>query len=229
VTSASTGSPAAAGQTPPSNRLLVLDWRRRVDQLYAGVRAEAVDDPAAAHARWRAGRDELLGQHPASPLLPEHREGFAGLPVAPYDPAHRYEVEVRPWAEGSDAPGATFSYRTGTDGVVAFERVGTADLPGVGSLALWWLAGYGGGLFVPLRDGASGRWSYGGGRYVLDTVKGADLGAGRDGRLVLDLNFAYPPSCAYDPAWACPLPPAENRLEAALEVGEAHAGPWAEH
>ncbi|MEJ5944250.1 DUF1684 domain-containing protein [Pseudokineococcus basanitobsidens] len=225
---AGTTPPDRPDDAPASSRLDVLDWRRRVESLYAGVRATAADDPAAAHALWRAGRDELVGAHPASPLLPEHRGAFTGLPVADYDPAHRYEAEVRPWEGSPDDPGASFSYRTGTDGVVAFERVGTADLPGVGSLALWWLVGYGGGLFVPVRDGASGPWSYGGGRYVLDTVKGADLGSVGE-RLVLDLNFAYPPSCAYDPAWACPLPPADNRLDAPLEVGEAHRGPWAEH
>ena len=43
-----------------------------------------------------------------------------------------------------------------------------------------------------------------------DTVKGADLGSD-EGRLVIDFNFAYNPSCAYDPAWACPLAPKSSR------------------
>ena len=59
----------------------------------------------------------------------------------------------------------------------------------------------------------------GGGRYVLDTVKGADLGADGD-RLIVDFNFAYNPSCAYDPGWACPLAPPANRLPVAVEAGE---------
>ena len=63
------------------------------------------------------------------------------------------------------------------------------------------------------------RDSYGGGRYLLDTVKGADLG-GEDGRLVLDFNFAYNPSCAYDPRWTCPLPPRQSRLGIAVTAGE---------
>jgi uncharacterized protein len=37
---------------------------------------------------------------------------------------------------------------------------------------------------------------------------------------MIDLNFAYNPSCAYDPAWACPLAPAGNRIDAAIEAGE---------
>ena len=75
---------------------------------------------------------------------------------------------------------------------------------------------------------AARRWerttggSYGGGRYLLDTVKGADLGGDGDA-LVVDLNFAYAPSCAYDPAWACPLAPAGNRVEVAVPVGELQA------
>ena len=79
------------------------------------------------------------------------------------------------------------------------------------SLDLHWLEGYGGGIFVAFADATSGSETYGGGRYVLDSVKGADLG--QDGeRLVLDFNFAYNPSCAYDPRWICPLAPASNRL-----------------
>jgi uncharacterized protein (DUF1684 family) len=73
--------------------------------------------------------------------------------------------------------------------------------------------------FVPMRDATAGKATYGAGRYVLDTVKGADLGHSEHG-WVVDLNFAYSPSCAYDPAWACPLAPAGNRLEAEVPVGE---------
>lgn len=194
--------------------LSLLDWRRRVFALYAAVRAH--DDPAAAHALWRAGRDDLFAHHPDSPLLPQARSSFTGLPVAPYDPAWRFEVEVE-----RDVAPAHLEVQTGTDGLVRFERLGVAPLPGVGSLDVWWLSAYGGGVFVPLKDGSAGRTTYGGGRYLLDTVKGADLGGSAlEGRLVLDLNFAYNPSCAYDPAWACPLAPPGNVLAGAVAAGE---------
>ena len=143
--------------------------------LYAEVRAAS--DPAAGHALWRAGRDELFAHHPQSPLLPPDREAFAGLPVAPYDPALRFEVAV-----DTDVEAGGFEVATGTDGVVAFERAGAVHLPGLGTLDVWWLAAYGGGIFLPLRDGLAGRGTYGGGRYVLDTVKGADLGVAWTGR-----------------------------------------------
>ena len=108
---------------------------------------------------------------------------------------------------------------TGTDGVVALDRIGVLHLPAVGNLDVWWLASYGGGVFVPLRDPTAGIETYGGGRYLIDTIKGAGLG-GSDRTLIIDLNFAYNPSCAYDPVWACPLPPAGNILPVAVRAGE---------
>jgi hypothetical protein len=194
----------------------VLDWRRRVAALYGEVRRLAGSDVRRAHDTWRSGRNELFAVHPASPL-PE-RAGFDGLPVAPYDPAFRFEVEL----DDGPAPAGRaqqFEYPTGTDGVVRFTRAGAVHLPGVGDLDVWWLESYGGGVFLPVRDSLAGRTTFGGGRYVLDTVKGADLG-GHGPALVVDLNFAYNPSCAYDPAWACPLAPPGNVVDVELPVGE---------
>lgn len=204
----------------PETVLAVVDWRRRTASSYARVRALAVDDPAAAHATWVRDRDALFASHPASPLGPAARESFTGLDVAAYDPAYRVEVEV------SSAPSARLDVPTGTDGVVPFERVGVVELDGLGSLGIWALRSYGGGLFVPVKDAEAGRpgGTYGGGRYLLDTIKGADLGQSPDGRLVVDLNFAYNPSCAYDPAWACPLAPPDNVLAVDLPVGERAPG-----
>jgi uncharacterized protein (DUF1684 family) len=194
----------------------VVDWRRRVFALYAEVRLLSDSSPAAAHERWRAGRDRLFAAHPASPLLSPDRRSFAALPVQGYDPAWRFEAEVlAAEPEQRDVP-------TGTDGVVSFERIGAAELP-FGSLDVWRLASYGGGIFVPVKDGLAGRsgGTYGGGRYLLDTVKGADLGNGRrPGSLILDFNFAYNPSCAYDPMWECPLAPPGNTLEVDIRAGE---------
>ena len=191
----------------------VVDWRRRVFALYAEVRAAA--DPAEGHDHWRRGRDDLLASHPASPLLGPDRATFSGVPMPRYDPDWRFEVEVQP------ADPARIEVTSGTDGVVPFERLGIVSLPGIGSLDVWRLASYGGGLFVPVKDASAGKpgGTYGGGRYLLDTVKGADLG-GRDRGLVLDLNFAYNPSCAYDPAWACPLAQPGNTVGVEIPVGE---------
>ena len=197
----------------------VLDWRRRVTALYARVRAN--DDVRAAHADWRAERDDLFANHPASPVPAAVRASFARLVYAPYDPAIRFEIAI----DGAEP--MRMEVPTGTDGVVPFERVGRIELDALGSLDVWWLASYGGGVFLPMKD--TNPATYGGGRYLLDTVKGADLGGDVDpesgtGTLVVDLNFAYNPSCTYDPAWACPLAPPGNTLRVPIEAGELLPG-----
>jgi uncharacterized protein (DUF1684 family) len=100
----------------------------------------------------------------------------------------------------------------------ALRRIGRVRLP-VGELEAYWIDVYGGGIFIPFRDGTSGSETYGAGRYLLDTVKGADLGGDED-RLVLDFNYAYHPSCVYDPIWSCPLAPRANWLAAPIRSGE---------
>jgi uncharacterized protein len=191
--------------------LTLLDWRRRVAALYAAARTST--DPEVGWRLWRDGRDELFATHPDSPLDDAARATFSGLPFAAYDPALRFEALLEP------APAQRLEVPTATDGVVPFERIGAVTLGELGTVDVWWLDSYGGGVFVPLRDGTAGQGTYGGGRYVLDTVKGADLG-GSEGRLVVDLNFAYHPSCAYDPRWSCPLAPEGNRLTAPVHAGE---------
>jgi len=197
-----------------ANAATLLDWRRQVGSLYAEVRAagEARD----GHQIWQAGRNRLLKGHPQSPIPADRRAAFSAVPVARYDPELRFSVEV-----DTDVAAATIEFATGTDGLVRFWRAGVAHLDGVGDLDVWWLAGYGGGMFVPVKDARPGAATYPGGRYVIDTAKGADLG-GRDGSLVIDLNFAYNPSCAYDPAWACPLAPPGNTVRLPAEVGELY-------
>ena len=199
--------------------LALLDWRRRVARLYAEVRAEP--DVVAAHDHWRRTRDDLLRTHPESPVPEAQRAGYPGVPVAPYDPRLRFDVAL-----DTGVPPKQLDVRTGTDGIVRFDRIGCVRLPGGGDLDVWWLGCYGGGIFVPVKDGSAGSATYGGGRYLIDTVKGADLG-GDVGRLILDFNFAYNPSCAYDPAWACPLAPAGNTLGRALLAGELMPAPGA--
>lgn len=197
--------------------LHIADWRRRVFAMYAAVREST--DMFAAHDLWRRERDRLFAEHPSTPLLPDDLAAFTGLPVKPYDLDWRFEVALR-----ATEP-RRMEVPTGTDGVVPFDLIGVADVPGVGALDVWRLASYGGGLFVPVKDALAGKpgGTYGGGRYLLDTVKGADLGSTVDS-LVLDFNFAYNPSCAYDPAWACPLAQPGNTVAVEIPVGERYTG-----
>jgi uncharacterized protein (DUF1684 family) len=190
----------------------LVDYRRRVSTLYSEVRALRERDASAAHRRWRTLRDELFRTHPQSALPASERAAFRGLPYHDYDPAFAFTATVRP------LPHERFDVDTSTGGVIPFVRFGAVDLP-IGTLELLWLDEYSGGVFLPFRDATSGKTTYGGGRYLLDTAKGADLGS--DGHaLVLDFNFAYHPSCHYDPQWTCPLAPLANLLPVAVEAGE---------
>jgi uncharacterized protein len=192
--------------------MTLLDWRRRVAAMYAGVRATAEQDPAGTAARFRSERDGLFRDHPQSPLAAAARRAFRGVLYWPHDPALRFEAEV----EALPAEPVTATSLSG--GAFRLERIGRVRLP-IGDLEVYWIAVYGGGVFVPFRDATSGTETYGAGRYLLDTIKGADLGGSGD-RLVLDFNYAYHPSCAYDPRWSCPLAPPANRLAVPVRAGE---------
>ena len=209
------------------DRLSLADWRRRITDLYAAVRETATTDPEAAWRHWRTVRDDLFRTHPQSPVPADDRSTFEGR-YWPYDRARRFEVEVQ--AATASAPAApAFAGLSpilpmSTGDALEFWRLGDVVIPfgdGTRTLALFWMAGYAGGLFLPFRDTTNGRATYGAGRYLLDTAKGADLGGDvRAGRLILDFNFAFQPSCAFDPRWSCPLAPPENRLDIPIEAGE---------
>jgi len=68
-------------------------------------------------------------------------------------------------------------------------------------------------LFVPFADLTTGMETYAAGRYL-------DLKPTPTGYYVIDFNLAYNPTCAYNPTWECPYPPAANRLKVAIRAGE---------
>ncbi|MGR3572882.1 DUF1684 domain-containing protein [Brevirhabdus sp.] len=193
----------------------LADWRRTINELYARVRA--MPDPAEARDLWLRVRSALFAHHPQSPLPDAARADFTDIATFPYDPALRFAVGLVPLS------GAAIAFDLGRDG-----RLGARPLartrglhPTLGAeLNVWWIEGYGGGLFIPFGDATNGTQTYGGGRYIVDAIKGADLGLDDEGRLILDFNFAYNPSCALNPAFVCPLAPRENRLPAPVAAGE---------
>lgn len=197
-----------------AGRLELLDWRRQVAELYARVRNEV--DPVRAWNVWRAARERLFLDHPQSPLAPGERDADHAPRYFEYDPAYRVLAAAIP------APDDEVDVPTSHDASSAIVRAGAVhfDLDGRECrLELHWLTDYAGGLLLMFRDSTSGNQTYGAGRYLLDTAKGADLGC-LDGQLVLDFNFAYQPSCSYDEAWECPLPPRPNWLTVPIPAGE---------
>jgi uncharacterized protein (DUF1684 family) len=181
----------------------LADWRERVARLYLSD---------LDLTGFRAARDELFRTHPQSPTLPSG----TGPQYFPGEDSFAVDAPLEP-ATG------TLSIDTGsTDGIVTYSRVAVAHTP-FGPLTLWWLDAYGGGLFLPFRDATARHETYGGGRYLTDTIKGT-FGRGvtilDSARVRLDFNYAYNPSCAYSDEWVCPLAPSENWLEAPIRAGE---------
>jgi hypothetical protein len=73
-------------------------------------------------------------------------------------------------------------------------------------------------LFYIVRDGTSGKETYGSGRFLYAPLP-------KDGRVVLDFNKAYSPPCAFTPYATCPLPPRQNWITLRVEAGEKVYGP----
>ncbi|WP_067503838.1 DUF1684 domain-containing protein [Actinoplanes sp. TFC3] len=185
--------------------LELADYRAAVARLY--LSAAGLED-------FRAQRDHLFATHPQSAIA--RGEPFDGLRY--FAPTDEFIAEV----DLREAPGEIDIDTGGPDGVCHYSRAGILQTPW-GELSLWWLRAYGGGLFLPVRDLTSGPESYGGGRYLTDTVKGTH-GRGLEllggNRVRLDFNYLYNPSCAYNEAWLCPLAPPENTLRVAIRAGE---------
>lgn len=207
---------------PPGSFLMtthtldLLDYRRTTFDLYRTIR-EAGSSSPEAYATFRATRDALFANHSQSPLSDLQRQAFDGLKYCDYDPAYRVMADVE-----ADVEPVRYDMQLGDDGSFTMVQVAQVsfDLPtGRGQLGVFWIEGYGGGIFVPFRDATNSESTYGGGRYLYDSIKGADLGATCD-NMLLDFNYAYHPSCYYNERWVCPLAPPQNKLTFPVVAGE---------
>ncbi|HKP51232.1 MAG TPA: DUF1684 domain-containing protein [Chloroflexia bacterium] len=221
--------------TPLPTWLDLYDYRLRVVEMYRerATALRAGEDGAAVCARFRAKKDALFATHPQSVFTPEDRLKFDGLRYFPYNPDFRVEALLESVEDAEE-----FRYATGDSQITPLRRAAKVTCTLANSaveLAVFWIDVYGGGLFLPFRDLTCPDESYGGGRYLFDTIKGSDFiripgGAlasdGTDvtgyagGPIILDFNYAYNPSCAYDSRWVCPLAPRENWLHVPVRAGE---------
>lgn len=195
--------------------LSLAHWRRTTAELYAAIRQSS--DPVSAWQQFVTTRNNLFKNHPQSPLTTAQRATFQALAVFPYDPAFRVTGHLE-YNEETDERMIDLT----VDGRFRYKRVACIhfDLHGkTNRLSLFWIQGYGGGLFLPFKDATNHTETFGGGRYLYDTIKGTDLGI-TEYEIMLDFNFAYNPSCAYNAQWICPLSPPENRLSQTITAGE---------
>lgn len=212
--------------------LELYDFRCRVFALYR-ERNQALgngEHPEVVLRRFRDQRDRLFAEHPQSALDEEQKRDFRNLSYFPYNLGASVEAIIDTHVE----PHRLFVQTSGDDTVpMSRAAVPRFIIDGqTAELSLYWIDVYGGGLFLPFRDTTAPVETYGGGRYLVDTVKGSDFltlpGVDRRERhpsayargIRLDFNYAYNPSCAYNYRWACPLAPAENRLPFPIRAGE---------
>ena len=165
-------------------------------------------DPADAVRRFRREKDDFYRTNPESPIPVEVRGGFSGLKYFDYDPRYVQRVPLR------RLPVKTVQVGTSDGDTRDYRRVGAFDfqLPEGNVTLQVYDTGHAGSLFLPFRDATSGKETYGAGRYI-------DLEASPREEFEVDFNLAYNPSCAYNEAYSCPLPPAENWAKVPIRAG----------
>ena len=162
---------------------------------------------------FRAEKDEFFREHPQSPLTPEQRSSFGGLTYFPENPDLALRAELI--TEGVDRQ-ERIVMQTTTGDQQDYHRAGTIefDIGGERARLTLYSSPDMHDLFLPFRDATSGAETYGAGRYLEVDPPDAD------GRVVVDFNYAYSPSCAYNPNWSCPIPPGENWVKVPIRAGE---------
>ena len=160
----------------------------------------------------RTEKDRTLAADPESVPVAK-RAILLPLKYYPVDPAFKVPASLR---LSTDRPVFDMPTSTGTNRKM--QRVGVLEFTLQGqqmSLESFVEAGTQNitSLFVPFADLTTGMETYAAGRYL-------DLKPTATGFYVIDFNLAYNPTCAYNPTWECPYPPAANRLKVAIRAGE---------
>jgi len=159
---------------------------------------------------FRRAKDRFFGQPKGSPLTTEQHQSFTGLVYFSDNPALVIEAAL----EASPDRGTVMIDATGGD-ARPYRRAGIVRFTVDGQPVQLTLFESEGDerIFLPFRDATSGKETYGAGRYL-------EVGRPRNGRVILDFNYAYNPYCAYNAQWSCPLPPRENWLAVPIRAGE---------
>ena len=164
------------------------------------------DETVVVEVARRGGSDVIRPRHPSNPT----RTGYRGTPA--YEPSERFVVDATFTPFETPRQVAVGSVVDGLQHVYDAPGVLTFDLDGPRTLLAF--NGHAGGLLVLFTDRTSGVTTYAANRSLDVAAPDAD------GRTRIDFNRATNLPCAYTEHATCPLPPAENRLDAAVEAGE---------
>lgn len=159
----------------------------------------------------RSGKDRFFRTSAESPL--PDKTGFAGLRYFNPDLSYRVTARLEPFADKTQKLVVRMS--DGSEEV--YDKFAHAVFALEGETCRLLIVKLGDTYSILFRDATAGKETYGGGRYL--ELEPTDL---TDNRVVLDFNKAYNPYCAYNPGYACPLPPAENTLPVAIKAGERY-------
>ncbi len=175
-----------------------------------------IDDQAKEWTRrvqdFRKSKDEFFSTSHESPLAHSKGGSFKGLRYFSSDRKYEFHAKLQKY---DNPEKVTLTTSKGTRQL--FYRVGYFELEIDGMKAS--IHAYKSAeresdeLFIPFRDGTSGKESYGAARYL-------DIEESSDQNYVIDFNYAYNPYCAYSSDYICPLPPRENWLEVRILAGE---------
>ena len=176
----------------------------------------STDSPEAYIEKVEAERErqfKFIRFNAESPLTESQKQSFKKLEFYPIDPTYKVKAlmvpienkKVRevPLTDGSkeryiEHSWAEFEIQGKPQRLLLMQSMDESDKRN---------------FFLAFADETSGVETYGGGRYI---------NARQDGKssITLDFNLAYNPYCAYNPDYACPIPPRENILEIPIPAGE---------
>jgi len=198
--------------------LIILPVTATLIWLYtlpAATTRTAEVDPVAYRAELqteRVKKDTFMRANADSPIL--DKGAFKGLTYFEADPSFRVLAKLEPFPAGK-AEKLVIKLTDGTEEV--YEKYAHANFTLQNKVCRLLVLKFQNALTILFQDGTSGQETYGGGRYIDLEQDAVD-----NNQVVIDFNAAYNPYCAYNPNYACPLPPPENKLPVAVKAGERY-------
>lgn len=171
----------------------------------------SIEDYQKQVTKERQQKDNYFKTNSESPIL--DKSHFSGLSYFPADPSYRINARLEPFADKTQKMVVKLS--DGSEEI--YEKYAHAVFSLQGTVYRLLIVKQNGNFSILFKDATSNKETYGGGRYIdlqPEAINGSEL--------TLDFNAAYNPYCAYNPNYACPLPPDENTLDIPIPAGEKY-------